>query len=122
MRTNVAQRTPHAVSEFELALLERLLPIGHCAREALLAQAMRASVSWLDSLGQPAIRFVVPDSVELAPCNGVVAEAYAIDRDREEVHLLLHVRHGKLAEVEYYRGDGRAVVELPRIENLTIVS
>jgi hypothetical protein len=112
MHTRIDQRTPHPLSGFELSLLERMLPVGHHCREALLAQAMGSSVSWLDSLGQPAILFDVPDSVERAPCSGVVAEASAIDLDREPIHLLLHIKSGKLAEIEFYREDGHAVVEL----------
>jgi hypothetical protein len=79
----------------------------------LLAQARSATAAWLDSHGQPAILFDVPGTVEMAPCDGVVAEAEAVDRDRGAIHLLLHVRNGRLVELELFREDGRAIVEFP---------
>lgn len=113
MRARDELRQTHPVSESELRLLERMLPAGHPCRDALLAQAKRATVTWLDSLGQPAILFDVPGDVEAAPHSGVVAEADAVDRDRGAIHLLLHVKDGRLAEVEVFREDGRAIVEFP---------
>jgi hypothetical protein len=53
--------------------------------------------------------------------NGAVAEAKALDRDRSVIHVLLHVREGKLAEVELYREDGRAVVEFPDSAKLRLL-
>ncbi len=120
MRARDELRQPHSILEREFNILERMLPLGHACREALLAQAKRATVSWLDSLGQPAILFDVPNDVEAAPCSGVVAEAVAVDRDRGVIHLLLHAKEGRLAEVELFREDGRAVVDFPDIAKLQL--
>jgi len=121
MRARDELRQPHTVSDSELRLIERMLPDGHPCRDAVLAQARRATASWLDSLGQPAILFEVPEDVPPAPWSGVVAEAEAVDRDRGAIHLLMHVKNGRLAEVEVYREDGRGVVEFPDVSKLRIV-
>ena len=114
MRVRDDLRVPHPVMDFERHLLTKVLEVGEPnLREVLLNQAEAAEISWVESRGQPAILFSVPASLPRASISGVVAEMEREDRDGVRIHMLLHVSEGLLTELEVYREDGDAVIELP---------
>ncbi len=115
MRVKDELRVPHPVTEIERGLLAKVLEAGEPSlRDVLLHQAESARITWVESRGQPAILFSVPASLPRASSSGVVAELERVDRDGVRIHVLLHVSEGLLAELEVYREDGDAVIELPR--------
>jgi uncharacterized protein DUF6984 len=118
MRVKDELRLPHPVNDYERRLLETILEEGESGlRSALLNQADSAQVTWVESRGQPAILFSVPASSPRASSSGIVAELERVDRDGVRIHMLLHVSEGLLAELEVYREDGDAVIDLPRLED-----
>lgn len=120
MRTRDALRAAHALTRAERDILDAMLPSEHSGRAVLIRQAEVASVSWLDSRGQPAILLEVnPQLVPALATDGVVAEAVAADSDGVLMHLLMHVRGGYLREVEVYREDGDAVIDFPATSALS---
>jgi hypothetical protein len=50
-------------------------------------------------------RLVPTEGVDFDDARGVFADAEVEDADGASVYLLLHVMHGRLAELEVYRAD-----------------
>lgn len=116
MRVKDEFREPHPVTDVERGLLATILRDTELGlREVLLNQAEAARITWVESRGQPAILFSVPEFSPRASTSGVIAELERPDSDGVLIHMLLHVDDGLLKELEVYREDGDAVIELPRV-------
>ncbi len=67
-------------------------------------------------------------SLELRAANGVTAdvvhrvpvEAEYDDEDSVIVHVLLHVVEGRIAELEFYKDDGSAILRRPAPADLRV--
>lgn len=118
MRIRQTLRFPHSLLPEENEFIGRLLPAALSHRELLLAHAAAARVRWVESFGQPAILFDVPQTVTRLPpeIGRIVYEREARDSDGASVQLLVHVLDGILAEIEMYREDGNPLHELPMIQ------
>ena len=66
------------------------------------------SMEMIDDDGSYSLR--PRETVPESEVSGVVVDAEAVDSDGETVYCLLHVQHGRLFEMELYRGDGRTVI------------
>ncbi len=116
MRVKDELRIPHTLTDYERGLLVNVLVEGESTlRDVLLTQAESARITWVESRGQPAILFAVPNSMPRVSNSGVVAELERADKDGVCIHMLLHVSEGLLSELEVYREDGDALIELPKI-------
>lgn len=114
-----AYRSPNAA---ELALLKKLLERDFPGRDNLLGQLEGLSVREIGKERSLLLRVSPPVSpVEVR--DRIVAEAYYSDDDLSgegpQVHVLLHVVSGVLAEIEIYKDDGSLIRKEPRAENLT---
>ncbi len=98
-----------ALTSYENDVLEFLLSKSTSHREGLMLQLRNCKVRTIDK--EHSIEFSIHDSASAAPGKyGVVAEAGYPDDDGIEVHTLLHIRDGKLWELEFYKDDGSPIV------------
>ena len=97
-------------TRYERALLDRLLEPEFPGANELRQQLSGARVRTIDSEG----------SLELAVSSGPVARADSVvmngtylDLDGVPVEILVHVRDGRLAELEIYKADGTPIRRRP---------
>jgi hypothetical protein len=114
-------RTVHAPTPQERALLDRLLSLDFRGCAELRAQASDLSVAWIAPTGMPALRLHVLAG-PLAPLDlqRIPVEGEAGDADGTAIHFLLHVTGGLLREIELYREDGGLLQRLPEAQDITI--
>jgi hypothetical protein len=114
--------TYHSPSGAEWALLHKLLEKDFLGRDRLLVQLDGLLVKTIDKEGSFSI-MINPLAAPAEVKDRVVAEAYYSDADPgsnegPQVHVLLHVVKGKLAEIEVYKDDGSPIRKPPRADNL----
>jgi len=100
--------------------VERLL--DECAFDAksLRAQADSAEV-WNINEDGSIVRFENSPLAPSAPTplmHFVLVEATAMDKDGVTIHVLLHVRKGRLYELEYFREDTNPMLRTPEANDL----
>jgi hypothetical protein len=98
----------------------RLLQTDFPGRDQLLEQLRLARVRRLDENGS--LEFEVRDDQPLAQVlRRIPIEAETVDSDGITMHLLLHVVDGRLKELEVYKEDSSAVVQLPDPSDLEMI-
>jgi hypothetical protein len=116
---NDAYRTPDAA---ELALLRKLLEKSPQGYDELSRQLDGLLVKTIDKEGSLSLR-VSPAAFPADVKDRIVAEGnYSDNEDSSDegprVHLLLHVVHGRLDELEIYKDDGSPIKKPPHAESL----
>jgi hypothetical protein len=106
----------------EREVINRLLEKGLPDRNDLIAQLDGLMVKSMDLEGSLSLKVNSP-AVLPEFQNRIVAEGYYSDEDVSssegpQVHVLLHVVNGRLAELEIYKDDGTAIKKPPLAENL----
>lgn len=107
------------MTDREKALLRKLLTPDFPGRDALASQIETAEVTNLDAdgslgflvhaaVGANAVKYVVPTEGEYEDPDGVT------------VHILLHMRANKVAELEFYREDNNQVQSWPASDSLRV--
>ncbi len=67
------------------------------------------------------IQFEVAEAVSVENRTGKLpAEGEFNDADGVAIHVLLHVKNGKLSVLEIFKGNGSDVIEMPPPENLVL--
>jgi hypothetical protein len=105
--------TYRALSEAELAFLEKLTSADFEGAEVLRDQVRQTQVAAIDLNGS--LRLRPGDAVAAAIKHRIPVEASYPDPDGGVVHVLLHVIDGRLHELEIYREDSGRVL-IPAIE------
>jgi hypothetical protein len=106
----------------EIALIRKLLDAGYAKGLTHVSEWKRAKVQPMNN-DDTILRFCIssataPLSIAAEPYNSVPVEASALDADGCIIHVLLHVRGGKLYELEYLREQPGPVQHWPRAEDL----
>jgi len=102
-------QSPEGKGEFrpltpdEQAILGVLLGGEFPGKDALVEQSASASARQIDSNGS--LEFSVSAGSPANVVRRIPVEAEAEDQDGVQVHVLLHVLEGLLAELEVYRED-----------------
>jgi hypothetical protein len=99
-----------AASRAELELLEVLLTRDFPGATQLLAQLSGLEVAVVDDDGSLSLRSHAGSKAE-SVTRRVVTEGQYPDGDGQPVHVLLHVLDGRLHELEFFREDGRTVMQ-----------
>lgn len=111
-----------SLSGWESELLGRLLSAKFPGRDELRRQAETALVERIESQGAPALLFETDEALPVARVVGrVPVEGECQDVDGVGVHVLLHVQHGRLAEIEIFREDGEPIQQVPDPSSLTLM-
>jgi hypothetical protein len=116
---NENYRSPSAI---EWAVLKRLLEKTFTGRNDLLGQLDGLTVKTIDEEGSLSLK-TDPRAAQAEARDRVVAEGYYSDEDvgtsdGPQVHVLLHVVRGRLAELEIYKDDGSPIKKPLSAENL----
>lgn len=106
------------LTDDERGILERIFVELPDAKDELKAQSKSAKVIILDQEGS--LRFTVPSSLSASEkfADRVPVTAIFDDDDGIPVYLLLHMKDGKLFELEIYKADGSKIVRTPVAEKL----
>jgi hypothetical protein len=106
------------LSEYESAILTRLLEIEFQGRNEIQSQLAGCVVRQICGLGT--IRFKVK-SGSLAKVNWFIpVEATACDSDGYLIHYLLHVENGRIAELEIYTDTTFDIKRIPKPDELFV--
>jgi len=123
MHESLPINPPRPLTSDEAGILNRLLSVSFQGQEALLrqAQSVRVSEECKDCRS-------IKLAVERLPSNVAVVqrripiEAEAVDRGGVTIHVLLHVVHGFIDEIEIYREDLQQIAELPKPNSLVLLN
>jgi len=110
---------PRSLTSEEEGILHHLLSINFQGRDELLKQAQSARV--VEECKEcPSIAILVDKIPEhSAPVkHRVPIQAQTVDSDGVVMHVLLHVVHGFIDEIEIYRVDLQSVKKLPQPNSL----
>jgi len=108
------------LTEFEKALLDKLLSISFIGRDELVAQIQLALVRQVDEEGS--VEFNIDSSTPSAQVERrIPIEMQAKDQDGIWVHALLHVVHGRVKELALYKDDSSRIVEKPQLEDWELI-
>lgn len=104
----------------ELNMIDKML--DQCAFDPtnLYTQVRSATVCNINDDGS-IIRFEHPPSARRAPAppiHFVPVEALAKDTDGGTIHVLLHIRDGKVYELEYLKEDSSIIKKWPQADDL----
>lgn len=108
-----------APSEYEQRLVVKLLEPPLVGREALLQQLSAATVSqWA---GDRSLEFIVPNTAPPAATRSAIpTEGQFEDVDAATIHVLLHLKDGRLHILEIFKENGSAVEQLPDPSSLRL--
>lgn len=106
------------VTDQERTLLERIFAQLSDSESELQAQLRKTRVIRLDEEGSLGFVFVSPTSPLSRHTDNVPVTAIYDDSDGIPVYLLMHVKDGKLFELEIYKADGSKIVNAPAAEKL----
>ena len=87
-------------------------------RNEIVEQARNVQVEEIDANGSVAFR--VTSAVTAEVRYAVPVEASGDDSDGISIHFLLHVRHGRVHELEIYKDDGSPIRRWPRVDDLEV--
>jgi hypothetical protein len=114
----VTQESFRPLSDYEKAVLERLVEVDFSGREELKEQLTHAEANLItgtnDNYGSINIRTSSDrraDVKDRVPVIGVTK-----DEGGGHVEILLHVIDGKINELEFVRMDGQQMIGLPRLD------
>ena len=99
------------LAEWERSAVDKLLETPFEGRDELRTQLHDCRVRIHDSFG--CIEFDIRSGVVAPVERTVPVEAYTQDADGMPVEILLFTKLGKIAELEFNRGDGQPIIELP---------
>ncbi|HJW75390.1 MAG TPA: hypothetical protein VJ787_06940 [Thermoleophilia bacterium] len=99
------------ITASEIALVNLLLSANFSESKAIAEQVRNARVRTVDANGS--IAFTVASSERAVVKHRVPIEAEADDRDGTVVHMLLHVVDGQVSELEFFKEDSSAILDLP---------
>ena len=99
----------------ERELLDFLLGADFPGRDALRSQLAAAKVDELDKC--PCLKFHVDEAVPAVVKHRIPIEASAKDADGVDIQVLLHVVDGRANELEFVKGDGSTIRQLPSLTN-----
>ncbi len=109
------------LSQQEVGLIERLLDRDVLGAEKLLSQLSNCFVYPMNN-DATILRFQVSPDIPpavLPYIQNVAVEASATDLDGVRVEVLLHVKDGRIYELEYVKTDGSALSRRPAAEDLS---
>ena len=114
---------PSSLTSEEAGILDRLLSVDFQGREELLRQAQSVRVSE-ECKDCRSIKLIVDNLLENIATlkRRIPIEAEAIDRDNVKIHVLLHVVHGFMDEIEIYREDLQNIAEMPKPNSLELIN
>jgi hypothetical protein len=95
----------------ERQLLKRLLESDFPGRTEIATQVESCRVRTLDEDG--CLEFSISSELDASVEQRVPVEAEAIDEDGGKIHMLLHVVHGKVDELEFYKESAIPIRRLP---------
>jgi hypothetical protein len=104
----------------EQALIEHLLSAEFSGRDAIRRQLQSAMVRVIDKEGS--LGFLVPCAERATVKYSIPIEAEADDIDGTTIHMLLHVRDGFIAELEFYKDDSSRIVRRPPTAQWRVVN
>lgn len=111
--------THRPLERWERQLLLRLLGPSFPGRDELRNQVGSLRCSPIDQNGSLDL---LPSSALLARVEKrVPTEGEAVDVDGVTIHYLLHVRDGKLKELEIYKDDSSRVQKHPEVEGVEVL-
>jgi hypothetical protein len=102
----------------ERSLVEFLLRHSFPGRDELLIQMEGATVKTIDENGS--LSFETADAKPAAVKHRIPIEASSPDTDAVVIHILLHIVHGYLSELEIYKDDSSIVNRTPRRADLIL--
>ena len=106
------------LNEREKYVLDRMLREDFQGRNEVAEQIRNAQVEGIDENGSVAFR--VTSAVTADVRYAVPVEASADDSDGISIHFLLHVRDGRVHELEIYKDDGSPIRRWPPVDNLEL--
>ena len=114
---------PRLLTPEELGIVNRLLSVEFQGREELLRQAQSIRVSE-ECKDCRSITILVDNLLENTATvkRRIPIEAEAVDIDGAKIHILLHVVHGYIDEIEIYREDLQSVKEIPKPNSLELIN
>jgi hypothetical protein len=110
---------PRPLSWAEVSVLGALIEAMPSGRREAEAQLAGVRVTAESSGPDLSVLLTVPVTAAPIPDDGMVSEA--LDDQEPPVAMLLHVRQGKLAELEAFMADGSLLQTLPDPERLKFV-
>lgn len=102
------------LNEFERMLLDKLLSASFTGAQELRKQA--ASIRGFVVDGNGSLALTVSIDQRASVTSRIPVEAAARDYDGTLIHAVLHVRDGRLVELEFYRDAPGEIVRMPRID------
>jgi hypothetical protein len=114
-------RSVRELRQREISLIERLLDRDVAGAEELRSQLSSCLVNPINE-DETILRFHTPPCAVPAVLpykQNVAVEASAKDADGCRVEVLLHVKDGRLYELEYVKTDGSPLQSKPTAENLS---
>lgn len=114
---------PRSLTPEEEAVLYHLLSADFQGREELLRQAQSARVAE-ECRDCRSIKIIVNNLLGNAAVlkRRIPIEAEAVDIDNAKIHILLHVVHGFIDEIEIYREDLQNIKEIPKPNSLELIN
>jgi hypothetical protein len=108
------------LTEYELAVLQRLLETDFSGRDVIAEQVKHLIVRQIDLSGT--LEFHHHDASESIAESHIPAAGEADDMDGVKILFLLHVAQGKAKKLEIYREDHSPPKRLPPPEELRVFS
>jgi hypothetical protein len=118
-----AMKDSRALTSDERAIIRRLLTAEFAGADKLLHQSDLATVRAADLGGVLVLSFDVPPQAPRVHLDKrIPVEAEASDSDGMPIHMLVHVIDGALKEVEIFREDSQALLQLPMANQLRVIT
>jgi hypothetical protein len=102
----------------ERALIEKMLSDPFPGRDELRSQLEVATAKRIDREGSLALH--VSSGPLAAAVRSVPTEAWCPDRDGVMIRLLLHIRNGRMFELEMYKDDGTEIQRAPTARDILL--